>query len=314
MPGGIVAPSPTAVLTPAHFEGELQGHKFLMSSVRTGNTEVFLFDPYTGDATNLTFSPKSHQRYPMWSPDGERFLFTSDRDGAYNLYIAYADGSEVEQLTHVSASSAVYFPSWSREGNLIAYGVSGDNARIEIMNEEKREAQMVAAGRDPHISSDGTAIAFTNWIETGYCVFVVDLKTSEVRQLTSHQNPIGAVTPTFSPDGSRILYSDSVGETLEIFSVDVHSGKVAQLTNLGTFATSPAWSPDQQWISFRLTDQNFWNDAALARLVHEERRGDKRPVWVMRPDGTEPHELETLRYQCAIDGSRAVWHPNGGKP
>ncbi len=306
-----VAPSPTAVVTPARFEGELHGHAFLMTSLRTGNTEVFRFDPYTGDATNLTRSPKSHQRYPMWSPDGDKFLFTSDRDGAYNLFVARADGSEIEQLTHVRTPEAVYFPSWSRGGNLIAFGISGEDARIEIMDADKRERQTVAPGRDPHIAADGSAITFTKWVETGYCVFVVDLATTDVRQLTSHQNQIGAVTPTFSPDGKTILYSDSVGEVLEIFSLTVATGEVVQLTDLGMFATSPAWSPDQQWISFRLTDQNFWNDATLARQVHEERRGDKRPVWVMRSDGSEPHVLETLRYQCAIDGSRAVWHPMG---
>jgi TolB protein len=308
MTTGIVPASPTAVVTPALFGGELRGHEFLMTSLRTGNTEVFRFDPYSGDATNLTRSPNSHQRYPMWSPDGERFLFTSDRDGAYNLFIAKADGSDVEQLTHVSPPSAVYLPSWSRD-DLIAFGISGTNARIEVMDARKREVQVVAPGRDPHISANGAAITFTNWVETGYCVFVLDLKTTEVRQLTSHQNHIGAVTPTFSPDGKRILYSDSLGEVLEIFSLDVATGDIQQLTNFGMFATSPAWSPDQQWISFRLTDQNFWNDATIARQVHEERRGDKRPVWVMRADGREPHVLETLRYQCAIDGSRAVWHP-----
>jgi len=36
---------------------------------------------------------------------------------------------------------------------------------------------------------------------------------------------------------------------------------------------------------------------------------DKRPVWVIRPDGTDAHVIECLRFQCAIDGSRASWKP-----
>jgi TolB protein len=309
MTGGIVAPSPTAVVTPARFAGELQGQELLMTNTRTGNTEVFRFDPYTGDATNLTRYPGAHQRYPMWSPDGRQFLFTSGRDGAYNLYLAQADGSGVEQLTHVKAPSAVYFPSWSRGRNLIVFGVSGDHACIQAMDAEKREISTIGPGRDPNISPDGSTVAFTEWVETGYCVFVLDLSTSAICKLTTHQNPLGAVTPTFSPDSKHILFSDSVGETLEIFSLDISSGGITQLTHLGMFATSPAWSHDQQWISFRVTDENFWNDAERARRTHEERRGDKRPVWVMRHDGSEPHPLEALRYQCAIDGSRAVWRP-----
>jgi Tol biopolymer transport system component len=49
---------------------DLQGHQFLVTSVRTGDAEVFLVDPATGDATNLTRSPKSEDRYPCWSRDG----------------------------------------------------------------------------------------------------------------------------------------------------------------------------------------------------------------------------------------------------
>jgi len=44
--------------------GELPGHKFLITSIRTGDTEIFLVDPQMGDATNLTRSPQSQERYP----------------------------------------------------------------------------------------------------------------------------------------------------------------------------------------------------------------------------------------------------------
>ena len=49
---------------------DLHGHKLLVTSVRTGDTEVFVADPTTGDMFNVTRSPKSEDRYPCWSPDG----------------------------------------------------------------------------------------------------------------------------------------------------------------------------------------------------------------------------------------------------
>ncbi len=45
--------------------GEFPGHKLLITSVRTGDTEIFLVDPFYGDWTNLTRSPASQERYPM---------------------------------------------------------------------------------------------------------------------------------------------------------------------------------------------------------------------------------------------------------
>jgi hypothetical protein len=44
-------------LSRLNLSGELSGHKFLITSVRTGDTEIFLVDPYMGDAVNLTLSP-----------------------------------------------------------------------------------------------------------------------------------------------------------------------------------------------------------------------------------------------------------------
>jgi len=52
-------------LSPVIYAGELAGHKFLITSVRTGETEIFLIDPDTGDAINLTRSPDSEERYPL---------------------------------------------------------------------------------------------------------------------------------------------------------------------------------------------------------------------------------------------------------
>ena len=39
--------------------------------------EIFLVDPYMGDAVNLTRRPKSEERYPRWSPDGKWIAFRS---------------------------------------------------------------------------------------------------------------------------------------------------------------------------------------------------------------------------------------------
>lgn len=294
------------------FSGELAGHRFLMTSVRTGNTEIFRVDPFTGSAINLTRCRASHQRYPSWSPDGVRIAFTSDRDGAYNLYVMDADGENVRQLTHEAAPNVVYFPNWSGDGERIIFGLAGCEPPLMCeIGTNGKDYRILGEGRDPHIAPDGRLLAFTKFLQTGYAVFMMDLASGRVTQVTQHENPMGAVTPTFSPDSKWVLFSDSVGNALELFRLCVESGDVEQLTILGRFATCADWSPDMKWISFRLTDDDFWNYPDRMRLAYAERRPDKRPVWVMRADGSSPHPLEALRYQCGIDGSRAVWDPMG---
>ena len=308
------APNSQSAARPEEFQGELNGHRLLMTSVRTGNTEIFCFDPYDGSARNLTRNPGSHNRYPSWSPDGARIAFTSDRDGTYNLYVMDSDGGNTRQLTHEKAPHVVYFPNWTGDGKRIVFGLAGcEPALMCEIDASGGPHRILGEGRDPHISPDGKLLAFTRNLSSGYVVFLLETASGKIDQVTAHENPIGAVTPTFSPDGKTIAYSDAVGNRLELFTVSVGSGEIRQLTELGRISTCAAWSPDGKWISFRLTDEDFWNHAERMKIAYAERRPDKRPVWVMHSDGSEPHPLEALRYQCGIDGSRAVWDPLGGE-
>ena len=54
-----------------------------------------------------------------------------------------------------------------------------------------------------------------------------------------------------------------------------------------------------------------WVDARAKKMkkVNAEKPTDKRPVWGIKPDSTDPHVIESLRFQCAMDGSRAAWKP-----
>ena len=54
-----------------------------------------------------------------------------------------------------------------------------------------------------------------------------------------------------------------------------------------------------------------WVDARAKEMkkVYAEKPTDKRPVWVIKPDSTDPHVIESLRFQCAMDGGRAAWKP-----
>lgn len=45
---------------------DLTGHQLLVTSVRTGHTEVFIADPVTGAMFNVSRSPQSEDRYPCW--------------------------------------------------------------------------------------------------------------------------------------------------------------------------------------------------------------------------------------------------------
>lgn len=48
--------------------------------------------------------------YPVWSPDGSKIAFASDRDGNWEIYVMNADGSNPKYLTNNLAEDTK--PDW----------------------------------------------------------------------------------------------------------------------------------------------------------------------------------------------------------
>jgi hypothetical protein len=57
--------------------------------------------------------------FPAWSPRGDRILFTSDRDGDWELYTMRPDGSDLKRLTRSPGNDA--HPTWSFDAEWIAF-------------------------------------------------------------------------------------------------------------------------------------------------------------------------------------------------
>ncbi len=291
---------------------DLDGHKFLVTSLRTGDTEVFIADPTTGDMFNVSRSPKSEDRYPCWSPDGTRICFVSDREGATNLWVCDADGSGVRRLNRTAA--VCYMPSWQKtpQGERIVFGKHGTTPQMASIRPDGADEQVLGGGHDPTLSPDGMRICFTGEApEGGVTVYVMDWNGSNQRRIVKTSSPVGAVFPNWSPDSRQIVYSFPAGEALELFIINADGSTNRQLTHFGgtSVCTPSSWSPDDRWISFRRTDERYWSNPERARIVYAEKPADKRPVWVIRPDGSEAQVIEPLRYQMAMDGSRAAWKP-----
>jgi len=289
------------------------GQQLLLPSIRAGTSDLFLVSLDTGNACNLTLN-QAENRFPAWSPDGKSVVFSSTLDGSLNLFTIAANGKDLRQLTHERAPTVCFLPTWSSDGR-IAFGRDRgtDGVEIVVMNADGSEPTLVGQGTDPCLSPDGSAIAFTQKGVNGYCVCTMASDGANPCQITTQKNQIGAVVPTWSPDGSLLLYSAQVENGLEVFVCDARTGTSKQLTQLGKISTSPAWSPDGNWISFRVTDTPFWQDP-ITRQEALRHRDTLRPVYLMRADGTDLDVISSLRYQCAPDGSRAAWRPRTVQP
>jgi len=60
-----------------------------------------------------------YDNFPQWQPHGGVILFTSDRDGRFELYTIRPDGADLKRLTNVPGSNA--HSAWSPDGAWIVF-------------------------------------------------------------------------------------------------------------------------------------------------------------------------------------------------
>ena len=86
------------------------GHFIAFTSLHDGEGQIYVIEPATGLAVNLTNNP-ARDAYPTWSPDDSQIAFVTDRDGNDEIYIMNADGSEPRNITSNPAQDTL--PAWS---------------------------------------------------------------------------------------------------------------------------------------------------------------------------------------------------------
>jgi len=127
---------------------------------------------------------------PLWSPDGSKIAFTSDRDGPGELFVMNADGSGQTNVTD-DPGAADGWPAWSPDGTRIAFQSYRDgNAEIYAMNADgsgvSRLTVNPAFDAGPSWSPDGTRLAFESDRAGNLEIYVMNADGSGQTRLTDH--------------------------------------------------------------------------------------------------------------------------------
>jgi Tol biopolymer transport system component len=201
--------------------------------------------------------------YPSFSPDGNSIAYSSDHNGAFEIYIKQlTPGGREIQLTTDGQQN--FEPAWSPDGKLIAYHskLRGGIWLVPAFGGAAR--QLTDFGSCPAWSPDGSMIAFqSNRLNDlfsptatggGTAIWTISVAGGSPQQLTQAGNPVGLHgSPSWSPDGKRIVFATSVGDKGEIWSVSASGGQLKQLDKQGGF--DPIYSPDGESIYFTGNDQ-----------------------------------------------------------
>ncbi|MBI2188922.1 MAG: protein kinase [Acidobacteria bacterium] len=81
--------------------------------------DIWIYNLARGTTTRLTFDPAT-DAWPLWTPDGERVVFASNRSGNYDLYSRRADGTGPEE--RLTTGPQYEFPeSWGNGGRDLVF-------------------------------------------------------------------------------------------------------------------------------------------------------------------------------------------------
>jgi Tol biopolymer transport system component len=208
--------------------GELENYTGVRFSPDEQRVAVAIFDPQSrqndiwlyeltrGTKTRFTFDLAS-DRFPIWSPDGNRIIFQSKRQDMYDFYQKASSGAGSEEIFFGSQENKQPF-DWSWDGRFISYITYGD----------------------PRTRSD---------------VWVLPL-FGDRKPIPLLQTEFDELYPYFSPDGRWIAYVSDESRQREVyvrpFSRQSRDGKWQISTNGGT---RPRWRRDGKEL-FYLSNDN----------------------------------------------------------
>jgi eukaryotic-like serine/threonine-protein kinase len=175
-----------------------------------GGNNLWVLDSQGGTRSRVTFGAGNNGGV-AWSPDGKTLIYSSNRDGNYQLYEQPADGSgEARRVT--DGTDPEIGASWSRDGRFVAYeeiqiASHGKTAiRVIPRTGQQKPYTLVNTEYDvshPSISPDSKWLAFSS-METGHPeIYVVPLGGGAGKWQISAN---GGEEPIWSPLGNEIFF------------------------------------------------------------------------------------------------------------
>jgi TolB protein len=177
------------------------GHRITFDNA--ADDEIYEVTLKTGRLRQLTHND-AFDAWPVYSPDGSKIAFISDRTGVRQVWVMDVDGSDPVQLTFDDAAKE-QLPDWSPDGSKIAFQSMGTgNGDLYVMDADGSDVRRLTstpeADSGPAWSPDGTQVAFLRRLHpailTASAIYVINADGTDERVVG-----FGTRVPAWQPRG-----------------------------------------------------------------------------------------------------------------
>ena len=191
--------------------------------------DIFTAGPNGENPRPLTSSP-GYDAEAVYSPKGDKIIFTSLRSGDLELYLMSPDGSKVEQLTNEAGYDGGAF--FSLDGEWIVWRASRPTG--EALQDYRS------------LLADGL-------IRPGKLELLI-MKLSERKPIQITDNSAANFGPYWHPDGEHIIFSSNMddpnGRNFDLYLVNVNTRETERITRYEGFDGFPMFSHDGKTLVF----------------------------------------------------------------
>ncbi len=179
--------------------------------------EIFTVPREHGPTRNLSRSPGSRERGAVWSPDGTRIAFLSDRTGEYQIYVGDADGTAPPRQITNRDRGYPHTLRWSPDSTKIAFTDETltlyviDAAGGDMVTVDKAEVEPMDVSLEAKPISDQAWSPDSRWLTYSKIgadqvsdIYIYSLATGKSHNLSSGLfNDFG---PVFTSDGRHLVF------------------------------------------------------------------------------------------------------------
>ena len=263
------APSPDGTTIAFSARGIASGQWWRKGHSHIDEAEIWLlrsFDGGAGTYERVTAAGGAKEMWPMWSADGRRLFYVSDRvdsgnkNGAQNIWTATPGRSDYKRVSNFT-DGRVLWPSISYDGREVVFEHNFSIWKLDTDSGKASEVSIVRRGAsagpgvermrlsdqisEMQLSPDGKKVAFVVRGEVFAASAADGGDAARVSNSPAEESQIA-----WAPDSRRLAYVSDRDGTPHLFLYDFNSNTETQLTRDPADDSTPRFSPDGKLLAF----------------------------------------------------------------